>query len=200
VAVQSKAWVYGRPLARIVGSNPAGAWIYVYCKYYVLLGSCFWDGPITRPKEFYRMWCVWVWTRNLDIEEPLPTRAVEVWQKYSRKFLCNSESVRNDQVGLLGTVVTTFLRMATCISGYVTMSDCDKAILHSFHMRSFNLVTYQPTPRSSFDVTNMLLRIHAETSSDLNSVTFIALSSLTHTIAATLFCEQKFLISLSMFI
>ena len=29
VAVRSKAWVYGRSLAGIVGSNPAGAWMSV---------------------------------------------------------------------------------------------------------------------------------------------------------------------------
>ena len=30
VAAQSKAWIYGRSLAGIVGSNPAGAWISVF--------------------------------------------------------------------------------------------------------------------------------------------------------------------------
>jgi hypothetical protein len=32
VAARSKAWVCGRALAGIVGSNPAGAWISVSCE------------------------------------------------------------------------------------------------------------------------------------------------------------------------
>jgi hypothetical protein len=32
VAAQFKAWVCGRSLAGISGSNPAGAWISVYCE------------------------------------------------------------------------------------------------------------------------------------------------------------------------
>jgi hypothetical protein len=32
-------------------------------------GLC--DGPITRSKESYRVWCAWVWSQSLDNEEVL---------------------------------------------------------------------------------------------------------------------------------
>jgi hypothetical protein len=34
----------------------------------VLSGRVCRDGLITRPEEPYRMWCVWVWSRNLTEE------------------------------------------------------------------------------------------------------------------------------------
>jgi hypothetical protein len=55
VAARSKAWVYGRSLAEIVGSNPAGVWMFVSCEYYVLLGTGLCDELITRPEESYRL-------------------------------------------------------------------------------------------------------------------------------------------------
>jgi len=58
----SKAWVCGRLLVRVAGSNSAGTWVTVYCEYYILSGR---DGCvrlITRPEEYYRAWCVWVWS------------------------------------------------------------------------------------------------------------------------------------------
>jgi hypothetical protein len=36
VAASSKAWVCGRSLAGIAGSNPAGAWIFVSCELFVV--------------------------------------------------------------------------------------------------------------------------------------------------------------------
>ena len=70
VAARSKAWVCGRTLAGIVGSNPAGGMD--VCFLWVLRvmsgrGLC--DGPTTRPEEPYRVWCVWVWSWSLDNEE-----------------------------------------------------------------------------------------------------------------------------------
>jgi len=57
VAAQSKASVYGRSPAEIVGSNPPGG-MDVCCECCVLSvrGPC--DELITRPKEIYRLWCV----------------------------------------------------------------------------------------------------------------------------------------------
>jgi hypothetical protein len=57
VAVRSKAWVYGRSLAGIVGSNPTGG-MDVCCECCVLSGSGLCDGLATRPEESYRVWCV----------------------------------------------------------------------------------------------------------------------------------------------
>ena len=48
----------GRSPAEIVGSNPTGAWIFVCCECRVLSGRGLCDELITRPEEFYRLWCV----------------------------------------------------------------------------------------------------------------------------------------------
>jgi hypothetical protein len=53
-----KAWVYGRSLAGIVGSNPAAAWVSVYDECCVLSGRGLCDELITRPEKSYRLWCV----------------------------------------------------------------------------------------------------------------------------------------------
>ena len=59
VASRSKASVYGRSLAGIAGSNPAGGGrmfgSYECC---VLASRGFCDGPNTRPEESYQMWGV----------------------------------------------------------------------------------------------------------------------------------------------
>ena len=36
-------------------------------------------GLFTRPQEFYRVWCVWVWSWILDNEEALAPWAVAIW-------------------------------------------------------------------------------------------------------------------------
>jgi len=55
VAAPSKAWVCGRSLAGIVGSNPAGG-LDVCLLCVVSRGLCV--ELITRPEESYRVWCV----------------------------------------------------------------------------------------------------------------------------------------------
>ena len=56
VAARSKAWVYGRSPAEIVGSNPTGGMdfclLWVLC---VLSGRGLCDELITRTEEFYRL-------------------------------------------------------------------------------------------------------------------------------------------------
>jgi hypothetical protein len=68
------AWITGTlefhtPSLGIAGSNPAGGMdislVSVVC-YQVEV--CV--GLITRP-EAYRVWCLWVWSWSLDIEEAL---------------------------------------------------------------------------------------------------------------------------------
>jgi hypothetical protein len=56
VAVRSKAWVCGRSLTGIVGSNPTGGMDVCLCC--VLSGRGLCDGLITRPEESYLVWCV----------------------------------------------------------------------------------------------------------------------------------------------
>ena len=53
MTAQSKAWVYSRSPAEIVGSNPI--WGMDVC---VLSGRGLCDGLITRPEESYRLCCV----------------------------------------------------------------------------------------------------------------------------------------------
>jgi hypothetical protein len=56
VAAQSKAWVGGRSLPRIVGSNPAGGrGRFVSCECCVLRGRGVCVGLTTRTDEFYRL-------------------------------------------------------------------------------------------------------------------------------------------------
>jgi hypothetical protein len=53
VASRSKAWVCGRVLAGIVGSNPTGGMdVFLLCVF-VLSGRGLCDGPIPRPEESY---------------------------------------------------------------------------------------------------------------------------------------------------
>ena len=69
VAERSKARVYGRSLAGIAGSNPAGGMdscpLWVLC---VLSGRGLCDGLITRPEESYRLVRPCLWSRNLHNE------------------------------------------------------------------------------------------------------------------------------------
>jgi hypothetical protein len=52
VAAQSKAWVYGRSPAAIVGSNPTETWMFVCC---VLSGRGLCDELITHTEHSYRL-------------------------------------------------------------------------------------------------------------------------------------------------
>jgi hypothetical protein len=57
-----------------------GSWKSVFCECCVLSGRGLCIGLITRPEEFYRVWCVWVWSWSLDNEEALALGAVEPWE------------------------------------------------------------------------------------------------------------------------
>jgi hypothetical protein len=72
VIARSKAWVWGCSPTEIVGSNPAGAWMSVYCKGCVLSCRGFCDELITRPEESYRLWCVVVCALETLRMRPLP--------------------------------------------------------------------------------------------------------------------------------
>jgi hypothetical protein len=71
VVTRSQAWVCGRSLAGIVSSNPTGGidirLLWVLC----VVCWCLCVGPITRPEESYRVWCVWVWSWIIDNDEAL---------------------------------------------------------------------------------------------------------------------------------
>jgi len=59
VAAGSTAWVCGHWLAGMEGSNPVGGMDVCRCKECVLSGRGLCDGLITRPEEYYPLWCVW---------------------------------------------------------------------------------------------------------------------------------------------
>jgi hypothetical protein len=58
VAARSKAWVCGRALAGIAGSNPSGGHGCLSCRVFVLSRRGLCEVPIPRPEETYRLWCV----------------------------------------------------------------------------------------------------------------------------------------------
>jgi len=60
------------------GPNSLGG-MHVCCECCVLSGRALCDGPITRPEEYYRLMCVWVWSWNLS-EDARPSTAVELWK------------------------------------------------------------------------------------------------------------------------
>ena len=47
----------------------------------MLSGRGLYDGQITRPEESYRMWGVWVWSRNLHDEEALAHQGCQEMKK-----------------------------------------------------------------------------------------------------------------------
>jgi len=82
--------VYGVGLQSLVCWNCGfeyrrGAFESAFCECCALSGWGLCDGPITRPEESYRVWCVWVWSWSLDNEDVLaPKGAVAPWKKKSR--------------------------------------------------------------------------------------------------------------------
>jgi hypothetical protein len=57
-AGSSSRAVCSRLLAAVVGSNPAGGMDSFLFEYCVLSGKGLCDGPIARPEQSYRLWCV----------------------------------------------------------------------------------------------------------------------------------------------
>jgi len=72
VAARSKAWVYGRSPAETVDSNPTGGMD--VCLLCVLSGRGLCDELITRPEEYYLLWCVVVCDLETSwMRKPWPT-------------------------------------------------------------------------------------------------------------------------------
>ena len=57
-------------LPRLWVRIPPGPWMSVVSGVFSGRGLC--DELITRPEESYRLWCVWVWRRNLVNEGAMP--------------------------------------------------------------------------------------------------------------------------------
>jgi hypothetical protein len=82
VTAWSEAWVFGRSLAGIVGSNPAGG-MDVCCDCCVLSSRGLCVELITCPEEWYQMCGV---SPEFDreaspVRRPWPTRGVAPWKK-----------------------------------------------------------------------------------------------------------------------
>jgi len=104
VAARSKAWIYGRSLAGIVSSNPAGG-VGVCVECCVLSGRGLCDGLITRPEKSYRLWRVVVCdleTSRMRRPWPALVRSATVvknkmmfkwcWNGYDNGRLCHDQS------------------------------------------------------------------------------------------------------------
>jgi hypothetical protein len=53
----------------------------------VLSGRILCNGPITRPEESYRMWCVWVWSRNLNSDGVLAHQCCRAMKKIIGRWI-----------------------------------------------------------------------------------------------------------------
>jgi hypothetical protein len=123
VAARSKAWVCGRSLAGILGSNPAGAWTSVSCDCCVLSGRGPCGGLITRPEDSYRLWCAWVWSWSLDNEEALAhwglsRCAMEKKWSYSYKQCVGVINICVTVYWVLGSSVTVYWVLGSSVTVY----------------------------------------------------------------------------------
>ena len=62
----------GSAVAYLIGLRfriPPGACMPVTCECCFLLSRGLCNGSVTRPDKSYRVWCVWVWSRNLNDEK-----------------------------------------------------------------------------------------------------------------------------------
>jgi len=60
--------------------TPSGAWVSFSCKCCMLSGRYVCDGPIARPEESFRAWCVLSVLATSTMRRPRPTGAVEPWK------------------------------------------------------------------------------------------------------------------------
>jgi hypothetical protein len=85
---------------RLLGSRvriPPEAWIFLSCTVFVLSGRGLCDGPIPRPEESYRLWCVAVWSRDLQKEEA-STRLGPLRRRKGKKY-CVDEPPKPEESG-----------------------------------------------------------------------------------------------------
>ena len=75
-------------LRRLGVRVPPGAWMFTCSECWVLSGTGYCDGLITRPEESYRLWCVVVCDLETSwMRRPWPTRGCRAKNK-QRKHLC----------------------------------------------------------------------------------------------------------------
>jgi hypothetical protein len=118
----------GSSAAAFVGLRvriPQGECLYASFEWCVLSGRGLCDGLITRPEEPYRVWCVWVWSRNLDNEEPLGFCARKkninlkimarklIFEKYNRVYGVVSRTFWTDAVKITNLTTKCVCKLPT---------------------------------------------------------------------------------------
>jgi hypothetical protein len=92
----------------------------VCCQYCVLLGRGLCDGPITYPEGSYRVWCVWMWSRNLN-----SGKAVEPLRK-KEKQLYNNRKIWREIIKWTWTLPVSDPSTASSITIYADKSYWDR--------------------------------------------------------------------------
>jgi hypothetical protein len=77
-------------LLRLWVRIPPGAWMFVCCECCVLSGRNLCDELITSPEKSYRLWCFWVWSRNLVNEEALAPGGLSRQKQANKQNVINS--------------------------------------------------------------------------------------------------------------
>ena len=121
VALRSKAWVCGRFLAEIVGSNPS--WVMdVCCDCRVLSGRGLCDELMTRPQESYRLWFIVVCDLEISrMRRPWPTGGFRAKNKQKVLYSCSSNILVSHTVTILHICAVMICSTSYCF--YDTLTD-----------------------------------------------------------------------------
>jgi hypothetical protein len=84
---ESEATVWRRSHTGIMGSNTAGNMEVRHCECRVLSGRCICGGPIPRPEESYRLWCVIVFDVETSRMRRNSALAPEKKKNYTELYL-----------------------------------------------------------------------------------------------------------------
>ena len=98
---------------------PPEAWMSVCCGCCVWSGRGLCDGPIARPEESYRLWCVIVWSTNLENEAAL----VSVGQLRNRKSMLNERNLTTETGGITRTGRDRSNRRRNCFSASLSTTN-----------------------------------------------------------------------------
>ena len=96
--------------ARLLGLRvriPQGPYIFLSLECCVLSGRGLCVGPITRPEESCRLWCVWVWSWSLGNKEALPHQGLLRNEKKNKFVIGNRDKVTEE---LYGDIISLILK------------------------------------------------------------------------------------------
>jgi len=119
VAARSKAWVYVRSPADIVGSNPTGG-MDVCHEYCVLSGRGLCDELITSPEDSYRLCCVVVCDLETSwMRRPWPTGGGTLAPKTKDKHEVTAvNAVYNESLVNICTTIRTLIFVSSLNAVY----------------------------------------------------------------------------------